>query len=783
MRMRNLIAFAVALFCLLGIDARAAQACDCAATTDPAAGMRQADAVFLGALQKITELEGGAGTAYDFAVEKAWKGAKGDAITLTQRRGLCVYTGFESGGRYLVYAHRLPQGWQVSSCSRTARAEDSVLERRWLDILAAGKAPDAAFYAMLAEKLAAAENAATRVEAAKLAGAATLPAARKLDMLLPGLDDGAPDVVAAVLGQLNRYEYANARPLIDRVPGFLDHENERVRMAAAQVLGVIGRGRPDVFPALMRAYENNGAAGIAGRTLIWALHETAVTEAQKLALLPHLRERLRNAEDIWVRVDAAQKIGFMGRLATAAEPDLLAALSSDNASLRQYAATALSAIGSADAFDGVVALLDDASCPVAGAAAVAAFNMRGAENSAIVAGRIEPALRERLEICPREAGAAIAEIGPAMAPLVLVLADAFGKDVWTDHSVAQALGAIGPAARPAAPVLVRRLSEAQASDYAVPAVLVALSRMRFVPRSDDDIALLTAVADRYLDSTASAVSQLYAVLEILGRSDDPAIDAFLTGTAIPALNRSLAGGDVAEKRAAARLLALLPARAAPARPALVAALSDDDPYIAAYAAESLGAMGKDAADAVPPLVQALSVTAQAQIRAPYILQALAKIGVGDAQAVAAITPWLDDDNPGVAALAAQALVAIGTDGAMQAARDYARTQLPLAADGLKHPDPRVRGQNARLFANLSPFTKVYIPQLIGATGDSEWLVRSKAAEALGALGASAASTVPDVAKLLYDRHVYVRDAARAALENIGTAEARAALREHGYGVE
>jgi HEAT repeat protein len=86
----------------------------------------------------------------------------------------------------------------------------------------------------------------------------------------------------------------------------------------------------------------------------------------------------------------------------------------------------------------------------------------------------------------------------------------------------------------------------------------------------------------------------------------------------------------------------------------------------------------------------------------------------------------------------------------------------LALDFSKRQEPDgLAGSKAALDARL---LEAYLRDL----SDPSWRVRKKAARGLGTLGPKATQAVPQLKALLNDQDVRVREAARQALEAIGS---------------
>ena len=112
---------------LLGFE-RPALACTCAQPSSVQEGLKQADAVFLGLVERF-ELKG-SGRVATFRVRRVWKGTDAPRIRVTTGGGDgdCGYH-FIVGMEYLVFAR---QGtWntlQTNICTRTKRASGEAVD-------------------------------------------------------------------------------------------------------------------------------------------------------------------------------------------------------------------------------------------------------------------------------------------------------------------------------------------------------------------------------------------------------------------------------------------------------------------------------------------------------------------------------------------------------------------------------------------------------------------------------------------------------------------------------
>jgi HEAT repeat protein len=127
--------------------------------------------------------------------------------------------------------------------------------------------------------------------------------------------------------------------------------------------------------------------------------------------------------------------------------------------------------------------------------------------------------------------------------------------------------------------------------------------------------------------------------------------------ALPLLTDLLGWNELPIPRQAVSVLIDLAPDMETAQPALIRALSDEDPLLARDAARALGALGGRASSSVPHLVKALSHW-DPLVRL-YVAEALASIGPDAAVATPDLAKALRDPSPGARWAACEALAAIG----------------------------------------------------------------------------------------------------------------------------
>jgi HEAT repeat protein len=208
------------------------------------------------------------------------------------------------------------------------------------------------------------------------------------------------------------------------------------------------------------------------------------------------------------------------------------------------------------------------------------------------------------------------------------------------------------------------------------------------------------------------------VADLLRRGVTPALDA---------IAQRLRDPDPVNRRAAVDFLEMLENDAAPAVPALVGALADQDIFVRWAAARTLGRIAPDAgASAVPALARLLQDRdLDVRLTAAATLEAY---GLVARSAVPALAAAVTEGDPEFRRAVLYTLMSIGPDAAGEA--------VPAVASVLTNLDPRVR---------------------------------RTAAETLGRFGAEAASAIPALRRALQDEDQEVRQAASDALLDIAPA--------------
>lgn len=235
------------------------------------------------------------------------------------------------------------------------------------------------------------------------------------------------------------------------------------------------------------------------------------------------------------------------------------------------------------------------------------------------------------------------------------------------------------------------------------------------------------------------------------------------------LATQLASGDVATRRNATYELNKLGAKAAPALPALIKALDDDDKQVWMNAIAAVAAIGPAARDAIPTLLADFDSKTASRQRSYYRDQviirtsyALTRIGP------AAIPPLIDGLR------SPDTMMRIGCARALGGMGPAAKNAVPALIENLGHGDPAMQQDVIDALGAIGEAAK---PGLIEALGWNEPRQRATAALALGAMGKVAQdATTPMLARLKSENDTTVRASLLTALPRVG-ADATGALIE------
>ena len=219
-----------------------------------------------------------------------------------------------------------------------------------------------------------------------------------------------------------------------------------------------------------------------------------------------------------------------------------------------------------------------------------------------------------------------------------------------------------------------------------------------------------------------------------------------------------------------------------ARPALIAALKDDDTGLRLGAAKALGEMGGRSRDAIPALIENLGHSDE-ELRSE-VIETLGLIG---AEAVAPLTKSLSWPDPRLRSGSARALAAIGTaaatagpeiltqlqsekESAVRAALFTALPRVGLPQEQIVPPlvkafrngDEEIQSVALNALLTIRPAEKLVVPALAALLMDSQAGISERAALALGRFGSAARLALPRLVVFAEQHEKY-----RIALTEIG----------------
>ena len=162
-------------------------------------------------------------------------------------------------------------------------------------------------------------------------------------------------------------------------------------------------------------------------------------------------------------------------------------------------------------------------------------------------------------------------------------------------------------------------------------------------------------------------------------------------------------------------------------PPLLRLIKSTEPKARVQAVRTIGALGPDAKPAVPHLIGLLS---HPDIRAEAA-SALGRIGMPARAAVPMLISAVKNRDPALRIRAAEALGRIGEHALHQMRPSTSRTVVSALAAALKDPDRRVRAAAATACARIGPQASAASPELVTSLSDSQSSVRLASLRALG----------------------------------------------------
>jgi HEAT repeat protein len=527
----------------------------------------------------------------------------------------------------------------------------------------------------------------------------------------------------------------------DDVPGLvkgLADKDARVRLEAADQLGLVGRAAKEAVPALEKSLQDADALVRVG-----AAEALLRIDPRQPAALKTLAEALQNPQPK-VRRAAADALGNSGADAATAVPALTAAIQDRDQDVRWSAIVALGRIGPA-AKSAVPALIDALKDRTV--AAMAADSLGGIGPEARAAA---PALARLIDSGDKNArwpaALALVRIGGSGAEAAVpVLMESLKND--DPHARWDALfymQKLGPQAKAAVPAILTLLKDDDPfmRELAVwtigtigPEAKAAVPKLiPLLGDENDDIRLRASVSLGHIGSGAvlplvqalrdkSPMVRYWAAyaLERMGRQAKPAVET---------LTDVLANDEDFDARgAAASALGAIGPDAASAKTALVSALKDREPRVRILAAEALVRLDKKPEAAIALLDKELQKNKLANLR-KEAAEAIGRLGAEGKPLREPLRGALADKDTDVRIAAAEALWLVNkqTDEA-----------LPVLCEALKDDDADSRRSAAEALGKIGPAAKAALPVLARALKDDDDGVRKAAALAMRKIDAEAAA--------------------------------------------
>jgi HEAT repeat protein len=197
--------------------------------------------------------------------------------------------------------------------------------------------------------------------------------------------------------------------------------------------------------------------------------------------------------------------------------------------------------------------------------------------------------------------------------------------------------------------------------------------------------------------------------------------------AVPNLVRALDNKSGLIRREAARTLAMIGPKAAPAVDKLAATLGDDNSSLRNAALGALASIGPASTGAVPAIMEQLTA---AELPVQYsAIFAIGRIGPTARQAIPLLEKNLQEHDLFLQTASAWALVYLDPQREGRAAQC-----LGPIMQGLAIPDPRVRNELVQALAHLGPAAKPAKKALQEMANDPNEIVRKSVGEALTKIG-------------------------------------------------
>lgn len=585
----------------------------------------------------------------------------------------------------------------------------------------------------------------------------------------------------------------DAKPAIPDLIKTLKDQNKDVRERAAQALVQMG---PEAVPPLKEALKEKGTSNLAALALA---EQKPVTQDTVKSLIENLKEPDPNdrqgAEAALVKVGppavnslmkaldekdkrspTAKVLGNIGEPAKPALPLLVQGLKDPDPEFRMTTHNALVKMGKPAVADLALAIKDPDD-KVWYSAFVALGKIGPDAKEAIPA--LTSALEDKNRSVRMMAVHALVRIDPNnkalsehAAEVVPVLTDVLKHEDKNMRSwAAVSLGRFGRNARDAVPLLVDALKDKEAGVRS--SVAEALGKIQtdekdavkalILAQADADAEVAVAVRAALVKIGAPAVPGLIGALndgqeslrlaaaEVLAKIGRPALPELISAMQDPKTGERSSDGAV--RRAVAGIFEKIGPAAAPAAPALLAALSDSNRYVRLQVLDALKSIKPATPEALQTLLTVMQDTNVAV--SDSARETLLSLRMNP-EAIPLLTATLKDKDPARRILAAAMLQKIGAS---------ARESVPALIETLKDNEAKARGNAAAALGIIQPRTTGVIAALIAALHDGDAEVRAEAQRSLVRGGRLAVALLEQA---LADASATVRFLAVEALQKIGS---------------
>lgn len=574
------------------------------------------------------------------------------------------------------------------------------------------------------------------IHALRLIGPDAKAAVPRLESMVENSDVSSSVAAAWALSVITSNDPKTIEPLIQKLVSALENPSQEVRNDAVSALASIGK------PAVSAVAATIGKHG--PEVCYHAADALAEIGPDADGAVPTLLKSLDD-KDNRVCWHAARALGAIGSNAEAVVPALVDKLDAESPLLRGNVAMALARFGpeSASAVPKLIPMLKDSDPNLRVAAARTLGAIGPAAEAAVPA--LDDALEDEVGTVTFASAEALGGIGK---PAVPVLAARL-EDENLRPLVAAVLGEIGPDAVGAVPQLLKLLDSEERS-IRVEAVL-AISNMGPAARGTAAPALMKRLSNPKDESRAGAI---YTLAKI-GASE-----------AVPSIRRILEEGDDSQAQLAAAWALVVfepenPKIVAEALPRLKAALRDDWELIRRESLSAIAMVGPAAKSAVPAVAKTLD-DENGEVRAEA-LYALTEIGAPQPMIAEAAIKAVADPDPAVRSTGIYALGRIG------AAAKPGVPQLQKYLD--EQRDPFQKAVAAWALVKIDP-TQEHVDQAVPYLAEAvvkarRARARIEAASTLGEIGKGSDVAKEALEQATEDPDPSVREAAKAALEQLG----------------